>query len=281
MAVKNTLRIRFTFNRSSNASAESVNLRHKTDKFASIVVKDAAVEFAKGKYSNLRSQIRSDIEPIMKKELNHLARQYLQFIVGKQRIGGTITSSVKDSFVHTSGHRNPAESVQLRDVLPPWKALSKNYSKKDKPNWFKYKGTIDGSDISGVAWEQMFGPVSVSVQPAKNTGQGSSVIYRQGSTKVRVGVATIRATVFGQLTPSMVAALADGNMSKDRQTADGRTSGLLDKVYAKNPQLAWRLGHNSAPGHVYRPSLEPFLAFAVTRSIPAAVSAKLVQRGYK
>lgn len=294
MAVKNTLRIRFTFNRAKVHSAGpmgSIEVKRKTDTFASIVIRDVAIRVAAGKYQNLRDQIRNDIEPTMRRELHHLAKQYLQFVVGKQRVGGTLTTVVKGDLVTKGGGAVSQDSYALRDALPKWDDLSPKYlaRKTTRPNWFKYKGSINESNISGAAWEQMFGPVRVTVQPAKNidaklsAARRASAVYTQGGrgTKTRVGVATVRASVFGQLTPSMVAALADGNMSKSRQTADGRTSGLLDKVAAVSQGLAWRLGHNSKPGHVYRPSLEPFLAFAVTRSIPAAISAKLVQRGYK
>lgn len=286
MAVKNTLRIRFTFNRAGGGGpkTESVRLKSKTDRFATTVIYDVAVAVAKGKYNDLRAQVRSDLEPVLRRELRHIAQQYLQFIVGKQRIGGTITSLVKGSAYDAKGNLEAASSYSLKSALPPWKPLSPKYlaRKKTKPNWFKYKGTIDSSNISGVSWEQMFGPVSIIVQPVKNNAIPSTIAYSQGAKeKLRVGVANIRASVFGLLTPSMVAALADGNLSKVNQSSDGRTSGLLDLVHAQNPGLSYRLGHNSKPGHVYRPSLEPFLAFAVTRSVPSALINKLKLDGYK
>lgn len=284
MAVRNTYRIRFTFNRATGASSvDEMRLSRKTDAFASTIIQNVGVEVAQGAYTKLRRQISSSLEPAIRRELRHLTQLYAQFIIGKQRVGGSLTTLVRGTEITNDGYLKPQESVPLRSSLPAWAPLTRKYMRRKErlglktPAWFKYKTNTIAEGTTPKAWEQMFGPIHVTVQPMGKSDYNLKVSYRQiqRGQKLRLGVATIRASVFGLLTPREVAAIATGKMDGAMQTSDGRFNGLLEKVASVNPEMAFRLGHNSRPGHKYRPSLEPFLAFAITRSVPAAINRQL------
>lgn len=289
MTVKNTLRIRFTFNRATRSSStEQVQLTRKTDSFASTVINNVGVEVARGRYQELKSEIQSKLKPSIDREIQHLAKLYNKFIVGSQRIGGTLTTKVMGEESTAGGVQLAKERVNLRSAIPQWKPLAPSTLRQKaardltRPSWFKFRSGSVGPSyfdaMSGRSWEQMFGPIHVSVQPRGKSDYNLKTTYRQEvkrGEKLRIGVATIRASVFGLLTPHEVSAIATGRIEASQQTGDGRTNGLLEKVQAVSPGLAFRLGNNTSAGHVYRPSLEPFLAFAITRSVPAAVNHRL------
>lgn len=288
MTSKVNLRIRFTFNRETGSMESSqTRFRTKAKKYAYTVVEAVGVEFAEGQYETLKSIIRSEISAAVDRELKHITMLYRNFVIGKTRVGrGTLTTAVKGEESNRFGVRQAAQSVPLSKVLPAWAPRSKKYlarkqREKGHTKWFLHSGYL-GQQMTPGNWEDWFGPVHVSVQPIKSrkreAGPFTDTIAFSAGTQ-RFGVARVSVRVFESVTPNMVSALVAGNLVA-AQTGDGRTNGLLGLVGANDADAAYRLGGN--PEHApYRPTLEPFLAFVLTRSVPTAVFNRLAVNGFK
>ena len=294
MAQKNTLRIRFVLNRESGAKrVDKLRARKGTDKFAQVVIEDVGTKYAAGKFHRLKATIQGKLEPMIRSELRHVVAMYKDFIVGNQRQGrGTLTTNVRGTGTDKFGNLVPARSVSLATALPKWTARKPKYlaDKRrqmlklglggDAKEWFKFTGYLR-SEMNVSNWEAMFGPITVSVKPTERKSLQKEFAFNSayGDKVFRFGVAKISVGVFGMVTPQMVAALADGDMSGSRLTGDGRNNGLMGLVAAKNPELADRLSGKRAfvP---YRPNMEAFIAFAVTRSLPAALFNRLSAEGF-
>jgi hypothetical protein len=280
---KTTLRIRFTFNRESGSpSAAIVPFKKRIYEFAQTVVEDVGTLYAQGEFTALKSFIRGSLEPIIQRELANIADLYDRFIVGKQRIGGTLMTA----------SRGGQPRVGLGSALPPWAPRGEKYLKyklRDlgHTKWFEYSGYLGRALRKPENWETFFGPIHISIQPIRSqsskdgslTDHAPAFSYANvgSSLKMRFGVARISASVFGLVTPAMVSALANGDMSAGLQTQDGRKDGLIGLVFAHDEELA----HHLAGRGPYRPTLEPFLAFAITRSIPDAMTRALTKAGFE
>lgn len=285
MARKRTLRIQFVMNRNAK-NTEVKNKKHVAE-LAQTVVTDVGIAYAKGKFEELKLTARISIERGVRTELRHLEMQYKQFILGKERRPhGTITTALKTE--SKSGILSASKSASLSNVLPRWGDRHKDYlarkqREKGHTKWFEHSSYL-GQAMNQEAWQEMFGPLHVTVKPIKSrpSSEGAftdSLSFRAKGAKMRFGVATIFARVFDRLTPSMLPALASENMNDALKVKNGRTSGLLGLVAAKDEDAARHLGQNASHGRPYRPTLEPFLSFAITQSLPTAVMARLARDG--
>jgi hypothetical protein len=284
MTQNKTLRIKFTLNRETGSTSKGqTRLKRVTEVYAGTVVQEVGLLYAAGEFKYLKSQIAGHLDLVVQKELLHLTELYKQFIIGKTRVGrGTLTTVAGG----VTGRPFP-----LSGALPlPWAERSPKYlAQKQKhighQRWFEYTGYLERA-MTPQNWEAWFGPLHVTVQPiqSRKAKEGSlteapAAFVRTGG-KMKFGVARIGVSLFGLLTPSMLGALATGDMSAGKAGGDGRTNGLLALVAAHDPEAARHLAPNNQFRKTpYRPTIEPFLAFAVTRSLPAAVFKRLQDEG--
>jgi hypothetical protein len=117
------------------------------------------------------------------------------------------------------------------------------------------------------SWYSFFGPLRIRLVREKD-----KVLRRDGSGHFAVGRIEVRA--FGNLTPSMLPALSTGN-PRDIEAGDGRSNGLINLVHRKNPKIGHHLAGGRSRNVPYRPTVEPFLSFVLTRSVPTAVFSQL------
>jgi hypothetical protein len=289
---KTTLRIRFSLSRTAGAKPQT-EFKRGADRFATTVVRQVGTEYAKGEFFELKDKIQSQIAVAVQREIANMVQQYKRFIVGKTQTAGrgTLTTATRGSGFTIGGNRTAADSVSLSSALPKWADRKPDYLRRKQRDighkrWFEYSGYL-GAQMTPEAWEEFFGPIRVSVQPiqSRDVGEGPLVDtgtrFRTGDASgktQRFGVANISVSVFGKLTPAMLPALANGDMSGSL-LGDGRRNGLLGLIGGTNPELAYHLGSNPAYTP-YRPGLEPFLAFVVTRAAPAQIFNRLSADGF-
>src|SRR3546814_64616 len=131
--------------------------------------------------------------------------------------------------------------------------------------WTGYLGRTLGK---GSEWTDIFGPIRVAVRPGKSSGYDTSRrapalgghLYRptDGSKEVRVHIGSVEVTALERITVAMLRSYSK--------------SGVPAAVAAAGYE---ELAHHLAGPSYYRPSLEPFLDFVLTRSIPHAVKRRV------
>jgi hypothetical protein len=223
---------------------------------------------ANEKYNELKSRIRSQIERDVARELEWISKQFNRFIIGRQRrrFQGSITTKLRTGETDINGNPTPTSRSGLGLLSGRWKERSPRYlswkrRKFGHEKWFENTGTL-GNEMKS-SWTTWFGPIQVKVFREKEK-------HDIGDGHTRFAVGKIEVRTFGNITPAMLPALATGN-PEDIGSADGRRSGLISMIHAKSPDTAYRLAGGEGSGVPYRPTLEPFLAFAITRSVPTAV----------
>ena len=124
--------------------------------------------------------------------------------------------------------------------------------------------------MSGQNWIKMFGPISVQVKRQRSysasdtasanarrdimTNLNRKPLALPGGDVVRLGVARIEVRALGRITP--------GSLSRP-----SKKSHMIGLVMKHDEELAHRLAGRGP----YRPTLEPFLEFVLTRAVPGAV----------
>jgi hypothetical protein len=94
------------------------------------------------------------------------------------------------------------------------------------------------------------------------------------NTDTKIAIATIRVQAMTRITPGMLPALGGGGLGDFGSNARG--SGLLAML---GERVAWRLGGN--PQTVpFRPTIQPFLGYFLTRAMPNAVF-KRIEQGFQ
>lgn len=267
MAQKPTLHIRFTFNRSTGEQSLTRGAkRSRSLSFAHTVIEEVGIAQANESYNNLKGRVRNQIRASVQAELSHISFLYQRFVIGRQRrrFQGTLTSLAATGY---DANGNAVRSgLSLDRVMEPWSDWAPGYKRwkiRHHPpaRWFQNTGHL-GQLMRSTSWEEWFGPIRISVERNKD----KSYVH---DAKGTFSVGRISVRVFGSITPEMLPALSTGNPATPNPT-DGRTSGLIGLIARHNPDAANRLA--GAIGRVpYRESLEPFLAFVLTRSVPSAV----------
>jgi hypothetical protein len=175
----------------------------------------------------------------------------------------------------------------VRGVVGDWKARSEPYMAwrakrgEGKPApWFRrnFPSVLDRLN-STATWTTAFGGISVTLKRTTSIGPRDPLARGfgtrlKGLTKgnARVGVATIRVEAMRRITTSMLPAL--GGAPLGSFGSNPQASGLLSLL---GDDIANRLGGN--PNTVpFRPTIQPFLGFFLTRQLPNAVF-KRIQQG--
>lgn len=237
------------------------------------MIRDVGLAYAEKSYFDLRRKISVELERDVLSEIENVARMYRQFIVGVggERARQAVLKTNVVASTTASGRQNSAAVASLGGLLPEWAPRGKRYlrwkrRKYGHARWFENDGYLGEKLSKGSTWQAAFGPVNVRViRTAANTGNPQATQITDGSAvgSQIFSVAKIEVRAFTDITAQMLPALITGRL--EFTGIDGRKSGLLSGF---SSQLQYRLG-----GRVqrYRPTLEPFLGFALTRAIPAAV----------
>lgn len=241
----------------SFTSSQHVN-RLNGKNFASTIVQRVGLTYAESRYKEFKNDIAFQIQRDVEREIQNVARQYNTLVVGaanKRTSRATIYSRLEGGPQEYFA-RNWAP---LSPKYAAWKA-NKGYP----AGHFELTGRLGTVMKRGNMWTQLFGPVRVDViRTAGNVPAQNVPTIRSGYTG-RFAIANIRVHALGRVDANMLPALAGMP-----NVADGRDTGLIGLVHSRLPRLAWKIGGNrNTP---YRPTLEPFLSFLLTKAIPSAV----------
>jgi hypothetical protein len=289
LSQKSTLRIRFRFNQQTGVRTDRQELQRASGRFAQSIVEQVGLQYADNAFKDLQSRIGASLQGDVRNEIEHVARQFRKFIVGSTGARSSradLTTSTSNAR-GTGPLRTEIEGLRSASVGGTfWTPRKKRYltEKRQKVGhnrWFEHQGELSKGIRNGSTWTNAFGPISIKVQRVKSISGlantldfgGKSLTPRDanvfgGRAKGTFSVARIEVSAFGKITPAMLPALITGKMDAPIPS-DGRTTGLIGLLGNANPALAYRLG--GGPNVPYRPTLEPFLAFALTRAIPSAV----------
>lgn len=290
MAGNTSFRIRFRLNQQTGGRRQTKEFAREGSRFATAIVEQVGLEYSEELYKDLQFRVQSALRGDVRNEIEHIARQYARFIpgIGGQRFPrAELTTSTADRTGNYPGYSElwALKKAQVGGIYwTPRKAryLTAKRNAVGHTQWFKHKGDLKAGMANGSFWLNAFGPISVRVVRTKSTSQsrqsldfgGKSLDVTNASilgprSKGTFSVARVEVAAFGNITPSMLPALISGNLDSP-VTKDGRQTGLMQLAGNADLEMAYRLAgdRKNVP---YRPTLEPFLAFALTRSIPFAV----------
>ncbi len=248
--------------------------------FASTIVSEVGLEYSQKEYQALRDTIRDQVSRDVHREIQHVARQYVDLIIGarNQRSSrATLRSSTQGS--PTAGGFATAEA-QVSLPNRPWAPLSPRYAAwKAKHNYpaghFQLSGFLGREMGKGSTWTGVFGPVSIRVLRTSNDVKPQIIpTIRQGFNQI-FSVGKIEVRALGQIDANMLPALTKGGGIG----FSGDGNALMSLVYNKNKELEYGLAGNMARVP-YRPTLEPFLGFLLSKAIPAAVHNRVATLTY-
>lgn len=258
------------------------------------------INYADGAFDEMRKNLEQRLEQDVRAELVHLALLFRRHIVGAA--GTRLTpSGMLDTAV--KGERAPRQSIA--EGLPPWAPRNAEYLRQkrqatgniawfDNRNWkhsaydARFASRMPragaGPEETGLlfrsmradVWETMFGPIAVrffrmrKLQPSDAMASVSA--GPQKHMKVQIGSIQVRA--LGRITPGMLPGYTSGTI----KASDKGNPRLIELISDYDPQLAYRLG--TMRNGVYRPTLEPFLGFFLTRALPHAVTERLRKGTY-
>jgi hypothetical protein len=259
------LQIRFVLNRVGGQTSEQ-SARRRSAQFAQVIVHDVAVAYAERAYETLKGKIEFQIREAVQKELNHISSLYRRLVVG--RVNGAVRTDAKLTTVTAGEDQGSPLSgpIGAKGYLPAWAPLNAKYVERKAREgrgrgFFSDRGLL-AKELGSKDWTRFFGPIRIRVVRKRSfafTPKDASVedFFAEDGHE-RIAVASVEVSAYGKVTPEML-------------NGQGRLINLVDEV---NPTLALHLAGSSryVP---YRPSLEPFVEFAITRSIPAAVFSQL------
>lgn len=272
-----------------------VKARQRYDDTARAIFRRVTLEYAEGAYEEMRKNLQATVEADVRAELVHMALLFRRHIIGA---AGTKTTPSGGLDTVTKGSGAPRQT--LSSMLPAWAPRNAEYLQRKRTatggvGWFDNRGwkesQYDARYSSRVSrkpgraamhgllfremrqdtWETMFGPISVRFYRQRKLESTDGVanlgVAKKKNMQVQIGSIQVRA--LGRITPAMLPGFTSGDV---RASVAGNPE-LIKLVYGYDPQLALRLGQMN--NGVYRPTLEPFLGFFLTRSLPYAVNERL------
>jgi hypothetical protein len=285
-----------------------VKRRRESDDTSRFIAEQVAINYANKTFTESMETLKASILRDVRRELDHLHRQFFKFIIGlpaaKTAPTGRLTT------VAQSPGGNP--SMNIRSGIPSWaprnaKYLNKKFLTYKTKAWWVRTGDLkrtmapmagEGLDGGETLFEEIFGPVSVTIKrnikewgaaggkfttgvlrhnkPGTKAGRapGSDDPVLAAGTRERYGSPTRgnRTRVHLQLGTVVVRALGSLNPGAITRESLYGEGGAVSRW---NEDVAIKLGGRATK---YRPTLEPFLNFFLEKSLAHAVSER-IRRG--
>ena len=295
---RSAIRVRFVFNQRSGTAAQTSRQQLGKD-FATSLANDLIFRAAEQEYEEIRKRIQTSFAADAKRELAHLTALYRRHIIGagktKSRPAGMLGYALGPS---DTGVGDDDGEISIAESLPSWAPRSSKYMKEKKRNnwgaqWFSARGAL-AKNMKADTLLAAFGPIRVTIKRNLKTSaialgnvgtkKGGSIydkeenqtgVFNAGGTG-RLNVATVRVFALTNITPAMLPALRNGDPATP--ISDKGNPGLWQLMRDNiSPAFASSVSGFSSreTGRRYRPTLEPFLAFYLTRSIPNALALRL------
>jgi hypothetical protein len=279
-----TLRIRFRFNQQSGKASVEPGGKHFGN-FSRVLVQQVAVQYGSRTLGLIRDHIESQIQTDVQRELDNMARLLMSHVVGVSGRNSGPTGALGTVAPESEEMRDlglQVKNVSLRGLVRDgWTPRSPYYLKwrsrhDGNTAWFRRHspGRLDALR-SGQTWSAAFGGIAVTVLKHTDLNQGEQSFNMlklpYGNPGTRIGIATIRVAAMSRITPEMLPALAGGSLGNFG--SNPQHAGLLSML---GDPIAWRLGGD--PIRVpFRPTIQPFLGFFLTRALPNAVARRIEQ----
>lgn len=271
-----------------------VKARQRFDNTSRAILERVTIQYADGAYDQVRKDVEKFLENDVRAELVHLAMLFRRHIIGA---AGTRTSPSGNLDTVTKGEGAPSQSIS--SGLPAWKARNREYLRQkrsatgnvkwfDNRNW-RHRPTRNSSRKGGPpadvgllfetmradVWERMFGPISVKFFRSRALTAGDSQFSLGNSKKLKIQIGSIQVRALGNIEPGMLPGYRNGNV----MASAGGNPALIRLISNYDRRIGYRLG--TMNNGVYRPTLEPFLGFFLTKALPFAVSRRLSSGGFK
>lgn len=274
-----------------------VKARQRYSNTARAILERVTLQYAEGAYDEFRKTVQAQLAADVRTELEHMAGLFRKHIIGfsgrRSSPSGMLTTATK-------GPDRPSQPIA--SSLPPWAPRNAQYLRAKRQavghiRWFDNTGwnsatpdmryarvsskVGDGPDSPGLlksfmtrdSWETIFGPISVQFLRARKLEATDAVGNIAGGKKnMRLQIGSVYVRALGKIDPHMLPGYTMGYV---RANASGNPR-LMNVIAETDPRLAYRLG--TMRNGIYRPTLEPFLGFFLTKSLPYAV-ARRIEKG--
>lgn len=263
-----TLNINFVF-----SGSKSVN-KNDADSALGVAVSNVGFKAAKNRQRKLKANLHRDFAPIVERELQQMARDVARMGVGLANPNNPPPGRLSISGKISSYMAGRSAPMNIASMTGTWATRTKAYMrrkvKKYKTRrWFKNTGRLQSQLKSLGTYRSAYGPVSVKFTPRQVQG-GSSGARVVGLGRSPGGQS--RNIQIGRLEIKPFRRLSLGDLPDIGQKADynrSLLSPLADSIERK-------LTGQPKTGK-YRPVLEPFMSYYLSRKIPNAVFLKLEQ----
>jgi hypothetical protein len=246
-----------------------------------IIIENAAFIMAQKQERALLQSIESTFTGIVEKELSRMGREVNKLVIGipdgraKAKIGYEPRGALAIAGAQSKTMAGLLGSVTLAQGTGPWPARNSKYvadrRKKGGGKWFQVTGELGRYLKSGTAYTSAYGPIKVEYTRAKKGTPTPDIV---GVTPISKGVGGRRSTVvtFGNVHVSVLGSITTDmlNDPSRRQPSPWKTGLFESFPTAIEVKLLNR-------EETYRPFLEQFLSFYLTRAIPNAVFRRIEQ----
>jgi hypothetical protein len=252
---------------------EGVNTFAKN--FANILINQVAIASKEETFKAARDRLVNRVDLAVNREIAQMSFMVAKFLTQPERASGptgTITGSDPTLSKTASNLRWRVREYDLSKSGIHWAERQRNYmlwkhKHGHSSDWWKLHGGLAESLNKASFYTTNFGPVKVEFIRSSATGDIKNVTSTgSGRPTVNLNVGTISVSVMGKLTPEMLPSLASGDPTGNVAPSGKRNLTRL----ITDQSVSTKLGHGG-PGGQYRPVLEPFLAYFLTRAIPNAV----------
>lgn len=270
-----TVKLRFVINR--NAKGQFAG-KQAIDRIPRALTTQIAFEYADRTFNVLRREVEARVESDIQRELAKTSQLLFKHVIGLAGRNLGPTGTLKTVAPQAEGFKAPTQ-FGLRTT---WARRSPRYMKRRAGfgnAWFRrhHPSPLDRLRDPGF-WTASFGDIKVTLKKTGTTNRGTSIpmLGNSYATGKKIGVGTLRVEAMSKITPEMLPAL--GGSPINDYGAKPRSSGLLSML---GSDIANRLGGNPAPNRVpFRPTIQPFLGFFLTRQMPNAVMRRIEQGLY-
>ena len=273
MSQKATLRLRFVLNQATGKKDNKQAMQRAGSEFAAVIVRQVGLVAAEERYKELTQSIKAELYRDVQQEVERIAYYYNRYVVGR--------AGIRDRAITLKG-----QTTTVREDMKfgKWEPLAKSTVRRKKHSrFFEDKKNLREQTQAGHVWEDAFGPIQIRVVRTKSglVDLGGARPYRGLGARGRNNFSVARIEVFalGKITAAMLPDLATGVPAQSGYTDQARRAGMLDMLPGGKNGLRYKLanwGRQSGVDAPYRPSLEPFLSFVLTRAIPRAVQSRIV-----
>lgn len=245
-------------------------VKSDSERAVNLAIEGVAFRAAKNRQRRLQANIQRDFGPVVERELQQMARDVSRLAIGINGDSGnnsprgilSISGRISKPMIGNSG------PMSIASMTGEWAVRNKAYMKWKMRKyrtrkWFLNSGKMQDQLGKVGTYKNAYGPMSIRFIPT-NMGRGAlSNLGRSGggqSTNIQIGRL--------EVTPLRRLRLSDlPGLGQPATYSPGLLSGFSTGLQRK------LTGHPNTTG--YRPILEPFLTYYLTRKIPNAVYRRL------